>query len=239
MKFDCLQDFRDMYKGRPIFVAGAGPSLRFVDSSLAENHIVIAVNAAIMKFPQAKYFFTCDATMPLTNVWATLEDLNCKIIEANNEEIFGVTKVLENRMLHFQRKREREDNKMNPDDEHLIFGTSSAHPATHFACVLGGSPIVLLGCDCCLSSEEKMHFSNYDDEPNYYILEEHVSHTLLGTKSSPELKQIYKGELTSMFQTWRKIREMNPNIDIINASGGCLDIFPREDLDVLLRKFSK
>ncbi len=224
MNFDCLQDFRNVHRGRPIFVAGAGPSLRFVNSSLAEKHIVIAVNASILKFIQAEYFFTCDETAPKTNIWLSLENLNCKIIKANNT-IFGVDQFLKGRAFHFQKEK---GFKMNMNAEKLIFGTSSIHPAVHFAQILGGNPIVLLGCDCTFS-EGKKHFTDYEDQPDYYALEEY--------------RDCLKLPLMEMFDailsTWRKLKKANPNVNIINTSGGRLEAFPRENLDALLRRFSK
>ncbi len=248
MKMSNGQDFRNAYKGKPIFVAGTGSSLRFVNSSLAEKHIVIAVNGALVKFPQARYFFASDSFIILTNYWAMLKDLDCKITIAVDTKDYGFFSNLkhvysnpkagisEDRIIYFPRSNNW---KMGLDRESLAFGVCSVHFAVHFAQILGGNPIVLLGCDCNMA-EEKVHFYDYEDQPNGYFLEKFRKHVVHGEVipckgMKDECKRRFKGVLV----TWRKLKEINPNVNIINASGGCLDAFPRENLDKLLGRFSK
>lgn len=247
MEFNNLQDFRNVHQGEPIFVTGAGPSLRFVDSSLAKNHIVVSINKSILKFTQAKYFFTCDAAATLTNYWMVVKDSNCKIIIANNEDYFGCfggiypnpkEGISEDRIFYLHRNENRKDFKMCPNDKLLLFGTSSVHPAVHFAYILGGNPIILLGCDCT-PSEGKIHFSDYEDQPNGYFLEKYRKHLDWPCMSQSAMLSGYKGMLNGMIGVWRTLRKANLEVNIIDASGGRVDAFPRENLDVLLRRFSK
>lgn len=234
-----LKTFLDKYIGRLVFILGAGPSLRKVNIKLLKSHIIIAVNSSILKTPFAQYFFSCDARVTLFKSWLILKNLQCiLILKGKTDGGFGVYDkktgidafegIIKKRIFYFDRK----DDWIIEKSDKLLFGKSSVHCAIHFAYILGCSPIVLLGCDC-QTEEGKIHFYNFPGESE-------------GDLIKPEFRPFFindynniAGALGSVFQGWRDLKRMNPKIDIINASGGILDVFPRMSLEGVIKKYER
>ncbi len=240
-----LNQYIDIHKGKMAFVLGSGPSLRNLNPDLLKPHITIAVNEAILKVPFAEYFVCCDWGMPLYKAWLTVKKSRCKLILHNVDVGFSYldnqtgVKAFDNisseRISYFDFKNDF-DIIMDKESGRLIRGSSSVHSAVHFALLLGCSPIVLLGCDCRYV-EDKKHFTDFPNQPaggrikpEYYNLTPDWS----GVK-----KNDTDGELNIHYNTWQKIRKNNPNINIINASGGRLDMFPRMALEEVIKKLRK
>lgn len=236
-----LKTFLDKHKGKIGFVLGAGPSLREVDVELLKPHVVIAVNSSILKAPFAQYFFTCDANSSLFSFWATLKDLECMLIlnsnlgkgmdtHKNQTGVSAFEGIAKKRVFYFSRKSGWKVEK----SDRLLMGISSIHCAVHFAHILGCSPIVLLGCDC-QSKGGKNHFYDF-------------SSRITGGPAKPEWKSfvtsdyIRKGSkyvFRTMLAGWKKLKQQNPEVAIINASDGQLNEFIRMTLGEALLRFGK
>ncbi len=228
--------FANTHEGRMAFVVGSGPSLRHLTPEQCcdiSQHVVIAVNGAILAFPDAEYFVGCDGRFTLTKAWQLLKNVDCKCLMDesfagyNTYDIaIGVDSyegIHPDRLFVFKKRRDG-GSALSADAETFICGTSSAHPAMHLANIMGCSPIVLLGMDC-QEEDGKRRFTDFDDQPDdglfypageKYFAEDNAS--ILG----------------SFKNTWVEIAEANPDIEIINCSGGVLEAFPRKSIDEVL-----
>ncbi len=234
------QNIFDRHKGKPAFVLGTGPSLRNLDPEVAKSFIVIAVNCAIQKFQNADYFFTCDSMLPFFEYWYILRDLNCKIVLYNiggDEGCFGhieESKIERDIWEGIDRDRIRfflyhnQDFIMDKNSYDLIQGSSSIHPAVHLAYVMGCSPIILCGCDC-----------RYVDGMGRYYNVKHIKHPYLDGYEERRLKTVVSTDevLRSHALCWKKIRNQNPDIDIIDTSGGELTMFPQMTIEEAIDKY--
>ena len=234
-----MKDFLDKHKGKICFVLGSGPSLRHLDAEAIKPYIVIAVNAAILKAPTAQYYFSNDYSCTLLKYWLMLKTLECELILNMTTGGFGAyesktgMRVFEgidlNRITYFEVERKL---KMDKEANKLKLDSSSSHTAVHFAHILGCNPIVLLGCDCQYENNHK-HFYDFPNQPDGdYIKPEFAKLTpdWTGAKSGNT-----DGEQHHHYNAWQKVRKNNPNINIINASGGRLSMFPRMSLEEILK----
>lgn len=226
-----LQDYRDRHKGRPGFVAGSGCSLRHIEPGQLDGQIIIAVNGAILKFPKAQYFFSCDARVTLTKAWLTVKSSNAEIVINKFggdfrvfDEQTGVSYkegIGEDRIKYFDREKIKT---MHQSATKLIFGTCSVHPAVHFAYIIGLSPIYLLGCDCRLEEGNK-YFTDFEGQPDNGFIK-------------PEYAKFVAEEgvdiLSYFTNTWLDLALCNKHVKIINCSQGNLDCFPRMNLSEAL-----
>jgi hypothetical protein len=239
-----IKEYIDKHKGKIAFVLGAGSSLKDIPLNILKKHVVVAVNRSILKVPFAQYCLSCDTGFVLWSPWEFLKGLDCKLLlnaspgagsfhqydTAMGLDAFaGIDK---SRVVHFVM-----ENKLVMDKESgtLIRGTSSVHSGVHFAHLMGCSPIVLLGCDCDYTDEHK-YFTDYPSEPNcnftrpeYAKLRKDFSGARYGNSD---------GELMGHFTSWGRIRVLNPDINIINASGGCLEAFPRMTVEEIVAQHS-
>ncbi len=238
-----MKRFLNIHKGKMAFVLGSGPSLRNLNPDLLKPHVVIAVNAAILKTPSADYYFSNDFTCTLLKYWLSLKNIKCELIINHTTGGFGAyeprtgIRVFEgidkNRITYFEVERKL---KMDKEANKLKLASSSAHTAVHFAHILGCSPIVLLGCDCQYEKNCK-HYYDFPNQPDGGYIKPEFK------KFSPDWEGVIggntDGEQHHHYNAWQKIRKNNPNINIINASGGRLTMFPRMSLEEVLKRYGK
>ncbi len=235
-----LKDYVNRHKDKIGFVLGSGPSLRNLDSDVLKSHITIAVNSSIVKVPEAQYYFTCDQSMTLWESWHSLKNLECDLILASNcgLAVFD-SRINRNAFEGISKKRiqyigRKKDNIIDRGDK-LIKGSSSVHPAVHFAYVLGCSPIVLIGCDCKYVDGKKWfyEFSGQPTDkllkPEYKKYQRPLAPYVSGSKTD--------GELIYHLRIWKEIEKQNLNMEIIDASGGALSMFPQMTLKEILKKY--
>ncbi len=231
-----LKQYIDRHKGKMAFVLGIGPSLRKLNPDLLKPHITIAVNSSIYKAPKADYYFTCDTAMVLWESWLTLKHLTCEIILATNcgfttfESRIG-RKVFEGIDMSRVHYIPRKANNIIDKGNKLIQGSSSVHPAVHFAYILGCSPIVLLGCDCQYTEGKKRYY-DFPNQPKDKL-------------TDPEFEKYRRplgpdrpgkntdGELQHHLGVWKSMNIKD--LDIIDASEGALTMFPQTNIKEILK----
>ena len=235
-----LKIYIDKHKDKMAFILGTGPSLRNIKPELLKPHVTIAVNGAILKAPEADYYFSCDNGMVLWKSWLTLKDLKCKLILASNSGFGAFQHVIKDRgifdgisMLRIDYLPRKKDNIFDKGDK-LIKGSSSVHAAVHFAWVMGCSPIVLIGCECKYVGGKK-HYWDFPNQPDEGLVNlKHNSHRRPLSKSNPG--GTTDGELNHHRNVWRLIRKLNPQeINIIDASGGNYEYFQSNTLEEILK----
>ncbi len=238
-----IKGFVDKHKGRLCFVLGSGPSLRNLNPDLLKSHITIAVNEAILKVPDADYYFSDDYATTLLKSWLILKNIKCKLIINKTAGGFGSyepktgVRVFEgidkDRIFYFEVERKL---KMGKEDDKLKLDSSSSHTAVHFAHVLGCDPIVLLGCDCKYV-DGKYHFTDFPNQPDGGRIKPEYDD--LVPRPYGGIENVSDGGLGMHYNNWQKIRKNNPDINIINASGGRLSMFPKMSLEEVLRIYNE
>lgn len=220
-KPDPFSEVRGTWDGQTAFVVSSGPSLRFVDTSLIKKNVIV-VNAGILKFPDAEFYVSCDGRVTARKHWNDL--VASKAVPVLNAPGFHSTWVnqadvdkVKDRVIGFHINHKVR--KMNKEDTWLAARSTSAHAAVHFAHILGASPIVLLGNDCC-DEQGKRHFYEFPGQPQDSYLRE------VPVDTGPGYFGWWQG-------TWAELAKDNPHIKILNASGGILDVFPRVKLEDL------
>ncbi len=231
-----LKQYIDRHKGKMAFVLGIGPSLRNLNPDLLKPHITIAVNSSIYKVPKADYYFTCDTSMVLWESWLALKHLTCEIILATNcgftafESRIG-RKVFEGIDMSRVHYLPRKANNIIDKGNELIQGSTSVHPAVHFAYILGCSPIVLLGCDCQYTEGKKRYY-DFPNQPKDKL-------------TNPEFEKFRRplgpdrpgkktdGDLQHHLRVWKTLD--TKHLNIIDASEGALTIFPQTTIQEILK----
>ena len=235
-----LKQYIDIHKGKIAFVLGSGPSLRNLNTDMLKPHITIAVNASVLKVPSAEYYFSCDTGWVLYEAWHQLKNLKGDIILASNSG-FGAFEsrigrkvfegIVKERIHYIGRKKDNIIDK----GERLIKGSSSVHPAVHFAYVLGCLPIVLLGCDCKYV-EGKKHFTDFPNQPSNKLLKPEYNRYRrpLGPDNPGG---VIDGELSHHLKVWKDLKASHLNI--IDASEGNLNCFRQMSLEEVLKRYGK
>ncbi len=220
------------HKGTPAIILGSGPSLHNLDWGLIEPYITIAVNSAILKTPKSHYYFSCDFGMTVWESWLTLRNLKCDLILYNVDVGFRYLEYLtgedtfegidESRVHYFDMK----DSNLKMDTVELIRGSTSTQVAVHFAHLLGCSPIYLIGCDCRYV-DGRYHYYDFPGEVVDKIRKPEYE------DFKPKNLIVQKGDsnryLDGHYTCWEKIKEQNPDVQVIDCSGGRLDMFPQND----------
>ncbi len=232
-----LSGLIDKHQNRTAIIIGSGPSLHGLDLDAIRPHVTIAANSSILKVPEADYYFSCDFGMTVWDSWLTLRNLECGLVLYNVDVGFRHLEYLtgedtfegidESRIHYFDMK----DSDLRMDTVELIRGSTSTQVAVHFAHLLGCSPIVLLGCDCQYI-DGKYHYYDFPGEivdkirkPEY---ENFKSKNLIVQEGNSNRY------LDGHYACWKKIRGQNPDVNIIDCSGGRLNMFPQITLEEAL-----
>lgn len=205
-------------------IIGTGPSLRDVDLSLIDNHTSVCVNASIMKYPKADYFFSCDATVTLRTCWLIVPDLECKVVLAQGGSGFDcfsavrgikvVDEIDPSRIIRPKRQKS-----MKFGDPELVWGKSSAHPAANFLYNLGCDTLILLGCDC-KTVDGKRYYYDYDGETkDEFVNDAYAKASFKKQFYGP----VFKGE-------WEGLVRANGHVNFVNCSNADIDGMPKMTL---------
>jgi hypothetical protein len=181
-----------------------------------------------MKFPNADFFFSCDARITLKRAWNYLPEHKCKVVLAKGGSGFncyqatrGVRiedEIDEDRLMYPNRVKTDLFDKANGN---LIWGTSSAHPAAHFLYNMGCETIVLLGCDCS-SEAGKFYYWEFPGQPQGGFINKDYEDVAL--------KEPFLGDIFNT--TWENIACKNP-IKLINCSAGKIKGIENKKLEEL------
>jgi hypothetical protein len=210
-----LEDLRGKHTGRPALILGSGPSLRLVPDDVGERYVLFAVNGAISRFREPDYFCTRDRlVLPECEYWPAIRAAGCvyALFEANEDTPVHSLDV--ERSVVLERKG---DLLMSSDSTKVICGYSS-QCAVHFALMLGCSPIYLVGCDCRYVGG-KRYFTQFGDGDGARKTGEEVERDFSRMMTLDGLSDTGLG---LMFSTWLRIADVNPHLNVIDASEGRL-----------------
>lgn len=234
------ENLRGIHANRLCIIAGTGPSTRHLTPETAAKHLVIAVNAAIIKFPKAQYFFTCDPGSVIRKLWQSVLASSCTVLigKPDSPEGFGHydcrtgTRYLdgiESRCVHVVRNPDPPALRFDSKDKVLIFGQSSAHCAVHLAYLMGCSPIVLVGCDCG-REDGKRYFSDFPGQEQY------ADEWTLTGENAQYIPPIDDGALAEFVNYWNRIAIDNPQMKLINCGNAVFPDIPKGNLMEVLSK---
>jgi hypothetical protein len=135
-----MRRFKDVHKGKRIWVCSSGPSLADVDESrLTSDDVVIACNSAITHFKNADYFIWVDGKVTKFDWFRDIKPdqrcINLNPLVPSPESCIEV----------FEQSHDW-GNWMVDDTGH--FPGNIPQRAVSFAYVMGARQIVLAGCDC-------------------------------------------------------------------------------------------
>lgn len=264
-----LDDLRGKHHGRPAFVLGSGPSLRFFDDERAAKiGIIFTTNSAILKATCPNYHVICD---PACAYLRSMVDLapNGKTVVLCREGTLGDAK---NALEHSTSQLKVKDLvsfkcdgpvPLTRDSKLVTQWTTTPISAVHLAIIAGCNPIVLSGCDCHWEGGRKYFYNwAWDDhepmrddplipafaelihpatgKPGRYI---RPHRRIEGVNKEPEPVKhtTTDGMLGAMIHDWRKISKMlPPDVEIWNTGMGFLvDMFPIMGPDVAFRRLKK
>ena len=251
-----LEDVRGKYRGRSALVMGAGPSLRHVHDrpliqrrhrggvfklpdvprpSPLQRHVVIAVNDAVLKMPDADFYFTSDPGMTQYWHWDLVVDSGSTLVlntpGFRRESLKLQYDVEPERIILYEKRKASPDVALSEADHRIIYGPSSAHCAVNFAVMLGCKRIYLLGMDCkCVEGHK--YFWQFADQPGPGGTRTgHACHHLkalayFGRKPSKGTYEDFDARTGApskpTLNGWIRIARVNPGLLLLDASGGAL-----------------
>ena len=244
-----IADFANKHHNKLCFIAGASPSLRFVQPDFLNRFVTICVNSAILKFPQCNYFVTDDHGVCTWNYWTkTVRESSCINFLYKTKLQSYVEHLPENRVVFYEHRNwvknasrnghEIQNLKMHADPAMPIIGArSSLASALNIAFIMGCNPIVLLGCDGCYE-QNKRYFWQFPNEPKAYELNNRV---FASANSGLIDNKPVDHHCVEYDLYWQDFAYVNPDLlhgRIINASvNGIVNIFPKVELSEVLRQY--
>ena len=159
-----MKRFRDIHKGKRIWVCGSGPSLLdVIEKKLTGNDIILACNSAVLHFQKPHYFIWVDGGVRFTDYYKKTLHSNQKCINLNPvvpSPTMNTTEV-------FGQSSDWGYWKIN---DYAHFPGNIVQRAVSFAYAMGASQIVLAGCDCSYGypydpiESEKQKNQNYHED---------------------------------------------------------------------------
>ena len=241
-----LKELENIHSNKLCFVIGAGPSLRYVNFDKIEKFITIAVNSAILKSNNFKYFVSDDWAVSNYNYFQDLKDINCINLLFRDKLKGRVSHLDKEKVVWYDHKCwfDPGAGKRYPEglvltkeaDKPIIGARTSTGSAIHLAYIMGCNPIVLLGNDCCFENGRR-YFWQFPGEKKASKVSGGIQ-PWLPNRGKIKNKCVDKNSVDFLeyFEVLSK-QTKKQGINIINASGGILDCFPRMSLEEVLEKY--
>lgn len=245
-----MKDFKDKHKGKIAFIVGAGPSLRFINPDSIKDYVIFGVNSGYLKFPDADYFVTDDHAVKNWNYWSmAIKNKKCikflfseklkdqKPYLNEDETVFFDHVHWSTPKLHDQTIYHKENLVLHNDPLKPIIGArSSIASALHIAHIMGCSPIVLLGVDCCYEGRSRYYWQF----PNQPIAKE-INNRLFSSPNRGLLKdKPVDNHCVDYNLYWDHFFEMNKEFSkniIYCSQGGILDVFQKKTIEEILLEY--
>lgn len=228
-KYSDLYQLKDKFSGKRCFIVCTGPSLTFDDLDSLKNEICFSMNSIIKVFDKTSWrptFYGIQDVFVYDKLYNQLKntELNnvfvCDDIKKKKRKLVSKTILFP---LNFYGHEYFDYGKENPRFnfskdicKNVFDGYSITYSLIQIAVYLGFSEIYLIGCDCNYSPDpEKQHFvSSGHIDPN----------------------AVSMGKLQNQaFICANEFAKKN-KISIFNATrGGKLEVFPRVDLENILK----
>lgn len=247
-----IDNLINKFSGCPLgFVVGSGPSLRHVSNGhlkLISKYPIISVNSAISKFTGSfdnLFFISDDIDATYWDYYIkTLPKLNCTYL-LFKDKLKGTADHLDpERVLWFSHKTWYqpstkiyfEDGLFLTKGEPIIGARTAAGSAVHFQYIFGVKNIILLGCDCCYEKGQRYFWQFSGQTPCKRLDKQNVFST---PNKGKFLGQPVDQHSLDFLVYWTALAKQveKQSVNVINASGGILQWFPRMTLDKVLEQF--
>jgi hypothetical protein len=192
------------------------------------------VNGGVVKVPWCNYFLSDDVGV---STWSYFTDLLPKLSCLKllyDKKLKDHCSHLDNVLLFehtwwFSPPSSYNDEGLKLTKEEPIVGAiTSMGSAVHFAHIMGCSPIVLLGADCCYKDNHRYFWGYEGEEKAYRTKPSNVKVNDIFYESFYENKVV---------NYWENMARLNPDVNIIDASDGKLDCFPKMTIGEILEKY--
>lgn len=165
-----IQKFKNIHKGKDIWVVGSGGSLEYVEPSFFDNKIVVGVNMAYkhwhVDYTVVMHLWLIDEALEAGQTVITSEYECCypergrlETEKYTDKEVYMYKHLRQDYMIMHYDWFDQEDA--------LVIGGTTAINAMSFAYHLGASTIMLAGIDGC-SVNGMTHYSGYKKEGKTY-----------------------------------------------------------------------
>jgi hypothetical protein len=237
-----LEEFNQIHRGECAFVLGSGPSLAFQNLEPLQKHVTIAVNSSYVAMPNATYFLSDDHDVANWSFFAEnlRNNISTTVLLYENKlshvvNWFGGRSVVFRHRTGYNLTDEYEhDNYKN----HICQARTSLGSAIHVAHIMGCDPIVILGLDCCRTSDGVRWF--------WQLLPKTMHPKRLDKYPIDRYKKIRRKnvisdmDLADILDYWNiRSDEMKKKCRIINASPvSTIDCFDRMSLDDVFRMYN-
>ena len=162
-----LERFRDVHKGKKIYVVASGSSAGFIEPSFFDNEIAIGVNQVFRRFPRLAYYLRKEPVVPsqLRRVLARTGSAthfvsrgafgsdnwqNALTVLAN----FSACTPTDSRVVVFPHEQQRQLTALPTTtaygEARLVVSSSTITSAIHLAAHMGATFVILVGHDCGL-----------------------------------------------------------------------------------------
>lgn len=239
-----LLELKDLYRDKAIFIVGAGPSLHFQNTELLKDYVTISVNSGIVKVPWCDFFVSDDQDVRNWDYYINLlSQVFCKCLLYYDKLNKHAKHIDEKRIYWFDHKTWYEPSKKKYHSDGLVLTKDPLKPiigartstgtAIHWAYIMGGNPIVLLGCDCCYK-DMKRYFWQYKGENTPKRLDGKAIECRPSRKMNGHVIDYHSDDFIKYFSA---LANNCRDINIINASDGILDCFPKLSFDEVLERY--
>jgi len=208
-----LSTYKNIYKGKDVYIVGSGASMDYIDKSFFDNKIVVGCNNVYRHW-------RCDfvVSMHLRCAQGVI-DAGLKLIVAKYDRTIGNVPI----NLKGDYTNYKLPPKMSSDyepvieyldkDDTLLMGVSTIIPAISFAYYLGAKSIVLCGCDCCYIDNESNYFGYYHWIPGWETRKHAVDKAIaLFFKNSPKQRMRLRDALK---KRGVNVYSLNPFINLL------------------------
>lgn len=243
-----IKDFKDKHKGKMGFVVGSGPSLRHIDPEMLSPYVTLSVNSSISKFmPVADYFLADDIGVKHWNYYALMlrgmgRGFPCFLFKSKLAK--DASHIDPSRIVWFthktwyepSKKKYHKDGLVLTKDEPIIGARTTAGSALHLLHIMGCDPIVLIGCDCCYEGMNRYYWQFPGESKCYRLNKEKVFS--FPNRGKHKGKPVDSHSM-DFLEYWNALSKSTQNVgvNVINASGGILDSFPRASLEEVMDEY--
>lgn len=236
MDFRTLDEFNQKHAGQPAFIVGSGPSIHGQNLAPLKNFVTIAVNAGYVAVPDADYYLSDDWEASVWTYFAVdLRQSTKTTVFLYEDKLkdkapwFGERSVL---FRHRPGYHITDSYKHGKKSKHIVQCRTSVGSAIHVAHIMGCSPIVLLGLDCCRVMGRRWFW----EFPGWK-----QPRRLDGKKADKYTRKPHTDtDLEQILSYWRdQGKKINDACKVYNASEiSKIDVFPKKSLDDIVREIS-
>lgn len=233
-RFDDIKQYKNKYSGR-CFIIATGPSLTIEDVNKLSSEVTIGMNSLVKWFPKMGWETTFYGIQDDV-VFNNLRDEICGISKSTifyNFNLYRKSKAYYKRLRskqnsveyplyladHCMKLTSSKGEKFTEDASDVVYdGHTIAYSLLQIAVYMGFKKIYLIGTDCNYQGDVKHAIDN-------------------GVKHSKDQEVLYAlgNQMIRSYELAKKYAEEH-EIEIYNATrGGKLEVFPRVDLDEVLK----